>query len=122
MTEPLAALAEAAGILPQYRDTTGMVHETTAETMRAVLAAMGLPSDTDEDVARHLATFETREARPLPPYLVLEGGSPSSVDGLPKGVWKITCEDGETLSGRIKGGSLALPSLPIGYHLSLIHI
>ena len=72
---PLAALAEAAGVAPRWRDFEGEWHEVAEGTLRAVLAAMDLPAETDAQMAESRAGLAEEGAR-LPPLLTATVGEP----------------------------------------------
>ena len=70
---PLGRLAEAAGIVPQYHDIRGVEHPTKEETARIFLGRMGLPADTEAEVAASLALLAAREwGRLLQPVAVVD--------------------------------------------------
>jgi len=138
--ERLDRLASAAGITPDWWEVSGARHIVHADTKRALLAAMGLPTRTEGDADDHLAALAAeREARPLPAIVSTREGSLVEVAlavsaKLPCGILRLTREDGEV--GRIRvdrnglprevvtavdGQSivrhrLTLASLPVGVH------
>ncbi len=115
----LEHLASAAGIEPAYRDTGGIVRPTTPETARAILTAMGFEADSDAGIVRSLARLrDLTEARPLPPVIVTRPGRLLPLPQAPDGAeWRISLEEGGTLSGRLEAKALMLPAdLPTGYH------
>lgn len=59
------ALAERAGILPQYVDQTGVVRHTSESTRVALLAAMGFPADTEARARASLRALATADASRL---------------------------------------------------------
>ena len=72
MSGLLDLLCDRCGILRGYRDIWDGFHQTPDSTKRALLAAMGFPAETDDEVAASLAAFERRQwARPLPPVQVV---------------------------------------------------
>ena len=74
MTDPLIALARAAGLQPSYRDAWGHHREVSRETLSALLAALGLGGDPEAA----LAAYRQRvEGTMLPPVIVLRQGSPA---------------------------------------------
>lgn len=138
----LARLAEVAGIEPFYHDIWGNRRDTSPETMRALLAAMGLRADTEEEAAASLTALEGRAwRRLLPPVLVLAEDEapviPISVPADAAGTltWNLT-EEGSglrcesvplsalpVLENGTSGGvayvrrGLTLPAVPpLGYH------
>lgn len=111
----LARLAEVAGIEPFYHDIWGNRRDTSPETMRALLAAMGLRAGTEEEAAASLVALEGRRwRRLLPPVLVLAEDEapviPVSVPADAAGTltWNLT-EEG----GGLRCESVPLPSLPV---------
>ena len=142
----LHRLAERAGIEPAYWDVYGGYHETSDETRRTLLAAMGLPTATDDETNDSLARIEDDPwRRLLEPVTVLRVGEhcpePAVNVTLPArdaGIhlnWSLACEDGRTLDGTVIGSDLLTidsrtidgedhrrlrlalpPHLPSGYH------
>ncbi|MGB0499058.1 MAG: 4-alpha-glucanotransferase, partial [Rubricella sp.] len=108
MSDPVAALAGAVGILPAYTDQLRRVRETGPDTARALLGAMGLPVRNEADARAHLDRLADG-ARTMPRWHVSE---PDRAPGLAlSGSWEITFEDGTE-----QGGSGPLPALPLGRH------
>ena len=119
--DPLDRLARSHGVAGTYVDTGGRTITASAETKRAVLAAMGIPVGT--------ATAEMAgDADVLPPVVVLDRrpgpqrvpiGRRSARWATPT-AWHLEREDGTCLEGRttLRGGALELPGrdLPLGYH------
>lgn len=113
----LRELAEVAGVATRWRDVHGEIHAVAAETLRAVLAALGLPSGVAE--AREL--LAEAAAQP-PPLLTMQAGP----DGLalpgaqPGHRFQLTLEEGGTSEGRLEtglGGEARLPAQHRpGYH------
>ncbi len=115
--DPLRDLAEAAGIVTTWRDVRGADHVVRPDTLRAVLAVLGLPDDT---AAAHavLAVLADR----LPPLLTAAcGPDGAAVPGaMPGDRFRLVLEDGERLEGRLETGwanEARLPALDTpGYH------
>lgn len=105
--DALAALARAAGILPDFVDVTGQHHQTGAETRAALLRAMGFTPEDPEAV--EAALRDLTAPRPLPRWHVGAPGQP--LDLAPPGAWEIALEDGS-----LREGHGALPELPLGRH------
>ena len=72
--QTLHKLAEAAGLALRWRDVHGQFHDVGPETLRAVLAALSLPADSDAAIADSLASLN-HPAR-LPPLLTADCGGP----------------------------------------------
>ena len=66
MTPELGTLAQAAGIAPNWRDVHGVWHEVAPDTLRAVLAALGLPAATPAQMAESHATLAEHGRTPAP--------------------------------------------------------
>ncbi|MGR3494667.1 4-alpha-glucanotransferase [Citreimonas sp.] len=114
MTDPLAALAKEAGIVPSYTDQTQRRRRTGRATMRALLAAMGLPAWTDAEAAEHLAALRDRKAGRVMPDWIVVTPDRAPRPGLPDDAdWQLTFEDGTTADGR---GEASLPRVPLGLH------
>lgn len=113
MKDAIFDLAAAVGILPVYTDQTRRDRETTPETARALLAAMGMPAETRTDTAARLAALKAAAARRvLPEWCVLTAATAPAL-GLPTAcTWELTLEDGTCVEGR----GDALPVLPMGRH------
>lgn len=86
----LLARARAAGILPSFKDTTGVIRDTSETTAAALLAAMGDDVDLPRDVICEVG---------VPPDLRI------------KGRWTLVFEDGQE-----QLGTGPLPALPLGIH------
>ena len=123
--DALAALAEEAGIATSWQDYRGVMHTVSAETLRAVLAALELPCMTAADIAAsrmHLAAEMHGDAvSALPPLYMGTVGAPLA---LPVGArfagcaWRIVFEDGGTRDGRFDAEGPALIDAidRYGYH------
>ena len=71
----LAELADAYGVATQYWDQGGELVMVSAETVTAVLAALGVKSETSEDVAAAQRELRLRDwRRMLPPVFVTTAG------------------------------------------------
>ena len=55
MSEVLERLAEACGIALEYRDIWGAPRRATEGTLRAILAAMGVAAESDDDARNALS-------------------------------------------------------------------
>lgn len=118
------ALAERAGILPEYRDQTGReTRRTSAETARALLRAMRIDAETDARAEESLAAWDARAAREViaPAVVAREGSDAARVldiraDRDARWRVEIECEDGERHMIDGDGERAQLPRLPIGYH------
>ena len=133
-TSPLVELAQAYGVMTEYADWRGRPVRVSAETIEAVLTAMGVDT-TDPGRARQQKEHEPW-LRMLPPTVVTVAGETAWVpvhvaDGDPVEVW-VELEDGsarradqvdhwveprEIEGSRIGEATFAVPTdLPLGYH------
>lgn len=141
-TSPLDRLAARWGIEPSYVDAWGRRRHVDPDSQRALLRALGVPADSDGEIADSLAHEEAlRRARILRPASVLADGGAATVGvatgggGPPQRVaWRVLLEGGGVergivtwdamapepepnagLAGEVR--SLRLPAdLPHGYH------
>jgi len=144
MADPsLTAVADRLGVACAYHDWTGNFMTVDPSTVVAVLAALGVPADTDEACAAALSELDRRHwSRPLPPTVVTRSGTETSfwahvTHGAPAHVW-VRLEDGTIrngirqadnftppfdLDGRLVGeATFVLPAdLPLGYHRIHLH-
>lgn len=88
-TEPLHALAEAAGLQREWRDVDGCEHVVRDATLVTILEALGHKARTPRQIAASLGALEKRMAQ-LPPLVVADAGAPI--------VLPITCERAECAS------------------------
>ena len=126
----LRQLAKLIGVEARYTDALGETREVSADTLVALTAAFGLPSDP----VRARAELEERQ-RLLPfglepvQFVNAEDPRPVVMAKLPAGcrevVWRCRLADGDERSGKVttdgqpKAGRFAMPlssGLPLGYH------
>ena len=113
----LRELAEAAGISTAWRDVRGEEKRVAPDTLRAVLAALGLPAGRSEAQA-----LLARLAEALPPLFTLTCGPDGcTVPGsMPGDRFRLDLEDGERVEGKLElgwAGEARLPGLDRpGYH------
>jgi 4-alpha-glucanotransferase len=139
MAEPwLTAVADRLGVACAYHDWNGDFVTVQRETVVAVLAALGVRADTEEDCAAALSALDRmRWSRALPPTIVTRSGTETPfwvhvTHGDPAHIW-VRLEDGTVrtdipqadnhtppfdLDGRLIGeATFVLPGdLPLGYH------
>jgi hypothetical protein len=100
----LDRLCRCYGIAPEYTDIWGRSHPTSAETQRALLAAMDVPAETKADLEHALADYERRAwGNVLAPVQVVqeETEGPFKISlTVPKSVWPAY--------GRVSGVVLAI--------------
>ena len=133
-TGPLVELAQAYGVMTEYVDWRGHGVQVSAETIEAVLAAMGV--DTSDPERARVRRAQEPWLRMVPPSVVTVAGKSTWVpvhvaDGEPVEVW-VELEDGsvrradqvdhwveprEIEGSRIGEATFATPAdLPLGYH------
>lgn len=139
MAEPwLTALADRMGVACAYHDWAGNFVTVDPATVVAVLEALGLRAESEEDCAAALLDLDRqRWAHALPPTIVTRSGAEATFwahvrHGAPAHVW-IRLEDGMVLNGirqadnftppfdldgtLIGEATFVLPAdLPLGYH------
>jgi 4-alpha-glucanotransferase len=131
------SIADLLGIQTRHVDALGVVHEPSAETLAALVAAFNLPPD---PIAAAVALQAAREATPLrldPLHVIAaEVPRPTVPLHLPPdaGVveWRCDYEDGTSATGRSevtaaadRPGEAELPlpvPLPLGYHQLILTI
>src|SRR5205085_10664700 len=120
--DELRRVADLIGIHTRHVDALGVQHEPSEETLAALIAAFGLPSD-PKDAADRLAEEETAAPFGLAPVQIVAQETPDPMLSLrlPPGTdaveWHCRFEDGTNASGHSDGATLHLPaSLPLAYH------
>lgn len=113
----LERLCAVCGIVPDYHDIWGRRRHVSADTQRALLAAMNVPAGTDSDVRRSLQELELREWRRwLPPVKVARrnGEAVEFPVSVPAGMarqrfeWAVVLENGARESGELRPADLPL--------------
>jgi 4-alpha-glucanotransferase len=93
--DELEAFALEAGVLVEWEDIHGAARRTPPETLRAVLAALGLPAETADELRD---SRERLRAAPAPDFITAEVGQPFQPLGGPCGSTAgLTLEDGGRL-------------------------
>jgi len=112
----LDRLAEAAGLHRSWEDYRGQSHRVGEETLRAVLAALGLPARTPAQVAESRRRLEEEQAEAGCRFLTAEVGEPVPLPGTAAGRVRVLLEDGRRLD-RSTDAAGRLPALDEpGYH------
>ena len=139
--EVLQALAQAAGVAPQWRDATGVERQVPQQTMEMLLARLELPAQNAEEARESLALLARREdRRALPMSALFRDGEeillriPAPVGGASFRI-VLALEDGDRREIDLGGGALTpvswrgidgrrydgfrarLPRLPLGRHV-----
>lgn len=123
MNESLLALARANGIILEYHDIWGKLHQPTEATLQAILRAMGVAADTEDAARASLAECALAEwERPLRAAIVVrEDAAPWSIPvrlpgDTPDGElgWRLEIE-----SGPVREGQARLHALPVSQHATV---
>jgi glycogen debranching enzyme GlgX len=112
-------LANLAGIQPIWWDIDGGRHLVPLDTKRALLRAMRVPADTQDDCRDSLARLNAESTTPLPFTLTVRDGEMITLTpGKPRPSWvTLQQEDGSVLRFRVPAdGALSLPPQPLGRH------
>lgn len=124
MTEgtELRRLARAVGLMAEWEDAHGKPRSTAPETLRAVLTALGLPSNSAAQLRESLAHWHAAHRSVAPPLVTALPGEALRLK-LPAGRYRLTAEDGTEVEGHAEGDAggarLTVPSLPGYYTLEL---
>ncbi len=132
LARPLIKLAKACGVATFYIDQQGSYTEITDEALVGVLDALGMPADTQDNIASSYKLVQAKRASELlPPTVVSFNGTKTCVpihagDAKPEDIrLSLTLEDGTDYEGKLGNilteddGDLytELPDdLPMGYH------
>lgn len=85
-----------AGVAPHWTDQTGAIRQVSADSLRAILAAIGLPANTDAAIREAFVTIEMQDAGAGSRFVVARAGHPVELP-LPhraKGAVEVTLERG----------------------------
>lgn len=111
----LETLAEEAGLQIDWVDAAGTPQRVSADTLRAVLAALGFPGETDKEIEKsrkNLAALRDEGARRFVTGVI---GKPVQLPADWTGAAELVLENGEGRSVQLPGGTLEPISEP-GYH------
>jgi len=111
-------LARRAGIAVDWRDYANRPHRVSLDTLRRVLAALGLPCQTADDLAHSRHSLDERV---MPPLITATVGRPVhlSAEGNPPPRLRIAYEDGDVADVTVQqtARGIALPPIErAGYH------
>ncbi|PWT91301.1 MAG: 4-alpha-glucanotransferase, partial [Proteobacteria bacterium] len=113
-------LARRAGIAVDWRDYANKQHRASAESLRLILAALGLPCDTAADLAESRRQLEAPRPQPL---ITATIGQPSDVAVAARKIAdrvRLTYEDGTIAELPVRGAArgVRLPGIETpGYHV-----
>ena len=113
----LRELALAAGVAASWKDVFGVTHNVAADTLRAVLSALGYPAGSQADMATSLLELRSSKTA-MSPLVTAEVGEAIAFAsaGL---AYRLELEDGRVYEGKLQNqaGHVTLPAvLEAGYH------
>jgi 4-alpha-glucanotransferase len=118
--ETLRQLAKKAGVSPHWTDQAGSDRAVAAESLREILAALGLPAANDAEI-RESSSGLDRTAQDAPPLITARVGKPFRLPGV-AGAVAVTLESGENrLVAPLESlpGARLLPAFDQpGYHVA----
>ncbi len=123
MDDALLDLARRAGISPHWQDAFGRPRTVPPESLRAILAAIGLPASSAADIAESTARLEAEADTETPPLLTADAGAPIRVPvSAPAGSvrYRLTLDGGGLVEGiaQSDGVMLTVPAIDQpGYHM-----
>ena len=117
----LRQLAARAGIAPEWTDQTGALRQVSPDSLRAILLALGLPSDTTGALRNSLAAVEALPLSGSTRFLTARVGQPFDLPatGNDAGEFEVELENGtrRILKAERAGDRLVLPAFDEpGYH------
>ncbi|KQT90397.1 malto-oligosyltrehalose synthase [Methylobacterium sp. Leaf466] len=126
MSADLEKLADLVGVANGYTDAFGQPVETSLETRRGMLAALGIAVDDDAEIAASLSRVEDLRCGLIPSLLPVESRRAASIplrvsSASGHVAWKLVDERGQVREGRAALGegedaTFSLPPLTPGYH------
>src|ERR1039458_6742403 len=118
--EALSALARCAGIAVEWTDAADHHRRVTADVLRAILEALGLPCDTPAHIRESKYRLRAETASHLPPLITADAGEPIVLAPQGGRQAELILEDGTQQSVALeerKTGSWVLPAVASpGYH------
>ena len=118
MSEALHSLAQKAGIAVDWVDANGKQQTVAEPALRKVLAGLGHPADSADDISRSLAALEeSHDASHLPPLLTVGHGAALDLSKYfaPQSVCRIELEDGASLDLSLDAQANLPGMVPVGY-------
>jgi 4-alpha-glucanotransferase len=116
-------LARDAGIAVEWEDHTGKQRRVAIDVLRRILAALGLPGDTPDDLHHSQQTIRTTAGNIASPLITASVGEPIPIAGAQQDLAapvRVTYEDGTTTDMRPRqscAGKWLLPPIATpGYH------
>lgn len=121
--QDLRKLAALAGISPDWTDQAGVLRQVSPDSLRAILAAFGLPAQNEAAIRGSLRTVETRGSAIASHFVTAAIGQPVAlpIAGAVSGPVEISLEGGGRQSSRLRegqDGEVVLPAIEEpGYHI-----
>ncbi|MBB5214795.1 4-alpha-glucanotransferase [Parapusillimonas granuli] len=123
-TEALRDLARAAGLLAEWRDAFGAPRSVAPEVLAGMLARMGFPCGTVQDLRDSVHRLESKATAGGRPLRVVDAGQAIELRDVASLKYKVELESGETLFGTAGAGAPGSAIIPAirrpGYHRLLI--
>lgn len=116
----LLNLALEAGLQPEWEDAAGNRQTVSGDSLRAVLAALDLPAENDEQISQSKARLEEARRLGSQRFLTATSGQPITLPATVSGPAKLHLESGSTQPVEIQDHRLA-PITEAGYH-RLVHV
>ncbi|NIC07250.1 4-alpha-glucanotransferase [Billgrantia bachuensis] len=119
----LTQLADAAGLILEWEDSEGRTHRLSADTQRELLARLGYPADSPDDLAASMERLRTPASpEQWPPLITTERGIATDLPSpLPAGtVFSLHLEQGDLLHDRLDKRGRLPPVGVAGYHRLLV--
>lgn len=118
-SDQLHALAEKAGISIHWDAYDGTPQQVSDEALCSLLAALGLPADSEADIKASLAKLdELEDSENLPPLITGDCNKPVGRTGQFKvgQTYALTLESGNSVTGKVDGNGQLAPIDTMGYH------
>ncbi|WP_298836962.1 4-alpha-glucanotransferase [uncultured Roseobacter sp.] len=117
--QALRALADEAGIFPEFKDLEGVIRPTGVDTQRALLRAAGFAAGSGAEIAESLDALAAEKAAALlPPDVFATTGAAAELLTRADCSWHVIADGSseEMASGITSECRLSLPALPSGVH------
>lgn len=120
----LTLLAARAGLLADWVDARGQPRRVSPQTLRTLLAALGLEASSRDDIRDSLRTLAREKAGHDGRFRIVLAGESVVLPSARPGPYVLEGEDGARLEGRLRAGAgesprLAVPATPGYYRLRL---
>jgi len=114
----LYELAYAQGVYAEFHDLNGQRHPTSHETLKALLAALGIDASTEGMITASLQEHHDQQAtRLLAEEYVIQAGQTNAVAVSQACDWALLSEAGDLLAEGRSQSDVLLPAITVGYYL-----